>query len=75
LEFIHVLEITITAIDIIGGGVSCFDRGYIDWEKHLFNQLIYDRCGVMFVCFQGFIETYLSLEGNSRDSCGSATDG
>lgn len=53
--------------------VSCFDRGIIDGEDHPFSQRTYDNCGDDY--YQGFIEGCMSIEGNSKDSCESATDG
>ena len=56
-----------------GGEVSCYDRGVIDDEDHPFNQGTYDRCGEDY--YQGFLQGCMSVDGNSRDTCGSATDG
>lgn len=53
--------------------VSCYDRGYIDGEDHPFSQNTYDRCGDDY--YQGFINGCMSVDGNSRDTCESATDG
>lgn len=55
------------------GEVSCYDRGIIDGEDHPFNQGTFDKCGDDY--YKGFISGCLSVEGNSRDSCESATDG
>jgi hypothetical protein len=54
------------------GEVSCYDRGYIDGEDHPFNQGTYDRCGDEY--YQGFLQGCMSVEGNSKDTCESATD-
>ena len=53
-------------------GVSCYDRGYIHGEDHPFNQGTYDRCGDDY--YQGFLQGCMSVEGNTRDTCESATD-
>ena len=53
--------------------VSCYDRGFIDGEDHPFSQNTYDKCGDEY--YQGFIAGCMSIEGNSRDTCESSTDG
>lgn len=52
--------------------VSCYERGIIDGEDHPFNQRTYDNCRDQY--YQGFIEGCMSVDGNSRDLCESATD-
>jgi hypothetical protein len=52
--------------------VSCYERGIIDGEDHPFNQITYDNCRDQY--YQGFIEGCISVDGNSRDVCESATD-
>lgn len=52
--------------------VSCYERGVIDGEDHPFNQGTYDRCGDDY--YQGFIQGCMSVDGNSGDTCESATD-
>ena len=52
--------------------VSCYERGIIDGEDHPFNQITYDNCRDQY--YQGFIEGCMSVDGNSRDVCESATD-
>jgi len=55
-----------------GEQVSCYDRGFIDGEDYPFNQNTYERCGDDY--YQGFLEGCMSVEGNDRDICESATD-
>jgi hypothetical protein len=52
--------------------VNCYERGIIDGEDHPFNQGTYDRCGDDY--YQGFLQGCISVEGNDRDICESATD-
>jgi hypothetical protein len=67
---------TISNVSLVGASndedVSCYDRGYIDGEDHPFNQRTYDRCGDDY--YQGFLQGCMSVEGNTRDTCESATD-
>ena len=67
---------TISNVSLVGASndedVSCYDRGYIDGEDNPFNQRTYDRCGDDY--YQGFIQGCRSVEGNTRDTCESATD-
>lgn len=63
----------ISSVSASNGDVSCYERGIIDGEDHPFNQETYDKCGNDY--YQGFISGCLSVDGNSRDSCESATDG
>ena len=52
--------------------VSCFERGIIDGEDHPFNQRTHANCSDDY--YQGFLEGCMSVEGNNRDVCESATD-
>lgn len=52
--------------------VSCYNRSFKDGEDHPFSQNTYDRCGDDY--YQRFIDACTSIEGNSRDTCESATD-
>ena len=70
-----ILLITIAGIASVNANsieVSCFERGIIDGEDHPFNQRTFDNCGNDY--YQGFLEGCMSVEGNSRDVCESATD-
>ena len=53
--------------------VSCYDRGVVDGEDHPFSQSTFDKCGDDY--YQGFIQGCMSVEGNSKDTCESSTDG
>ena len=55
------------------GEVSCYDRGIIDGKDHPFSQRSYETCGDDY--YKGFLEGCVSVEGNDRDICESATDG
>ena len=55
-----------------GEDVSCHDKGYIDGQNHPFSQGTFDRCGNDY--YQGFLQGCMSVEGNSKDTCESATD-
>ena len=52
--------------------ISCYEHGIIDGEDHPFIQRTYDNCRDRY--YQGFIEGCMSVDGNSRDVCESATD-
>ncbi len=52
--------------------VSCYERGLIDGEDHPFSQSTLDQCGDDY--YQGFLEGCMSVDGNDRDICESATD-
>ena len=52
--------------------VNCFERGIIDGEDHPFSQNTFGSCGDDY--YQGFIKGCMSVEGNDRDTCESATD-
>lgn len=51
--------------------VSCFERGIIDGEDHPFSQSTLDQCGDDY--YQGFLKGCMSIDGNDRDICESAT--
>lgn len=55
-----------------GKEFSCSDMGYIDGQNHPFNQGTYDRCGEDY--YQGFIQGCMSVAGNFKETCESATD-
>ena len=55
-----------------GGDVSCYDRGIIDGEDHPFSQNTHSKCGDDY--YQGFIQGCMSVEGNDKAICESATD-
>lgn len=52
--------------------ISCHDKGYIDGQNRPFSHGTYNRCGDDY--YQGFIEGCMSVQGNDRDICESATD-
>lgn len=52
--------------------VSCYERGVIDGEDHPFNQRTHGNCGDEY--YQGFLYGCMSVEGNSKNICESATD-
>jgi len=54
------------------GNVDCFERGITDGEDYPFNQETYNNCGDDY--YTGYIEGCMSVEGNTRDVCESATD-
>ena len=53
--------------------VSCFERRIVDGEDHLFNQNL-KQLWYGDDYYQGFLKEYMSVEGNNRDVCESATD-
>jgi hypothetical protein len=57
---------------------SCRDSGYRDGQNGPFNQGTYDHCGDEYngddSYNNGFIDGCMSIEGNTRDVCESATD-
>src|SRR5215207_11625633 len=55
-----------------GHDVNCFERGVRDGEEHPFNQDTYNECGDDY--YKGFIKGCISVEGNDREICESATD-
>ena len=58
---------------------SCKDSGYDDGQNHAFQVGTYDHCGDESggdrAYYDGFIDGCMSVEGNTRDVCESATDG
>lgn len=62
----------ITSVNASSNEVSCFERGIVDGEDHPFNHRTYDNCGDDY--HQGFLEGCMSVEGNTREVCESATD-
>ncbi len=75
LTILPILFITIggiTSANATDKEVSCYERGLIDGEDHPFNQSTYGKCGDDY--YQGFIEGCMSVEGNDRSICESATD-
>jgi len=75
LTFLPILLITIggiTSVNANSNEVSCFERGIVDGEDHPFNQRTYDKCGNDY--YQGFLDGCMSVEGNNREVCDSATD-
>jgi hypothetical protein len=62
----------ITTVHASSDEVSCFEQGIVDGEDHPFNQRTYSNCGDDY--YQGFLEGCMSVEGNTRDACESATD-
>jgi hypothetical protein len=57
---------------------SCGDAGYDDGRDGPFSQGTYDHCGDEVggddAYYNGFIDGCMSVEGNTRDVCESATD-
>jgi hypothetical protein len=57
---------------------SCYDAGFSDGQNEPFNQSTYDHCGDeqggADAYYEGFIHGCMSVEGNTRDTCESATD-
>jgi hypothetical protein len=58
---------------------SCRDAGFEDGQNGPFNDATYDHCGDEVngdkAYLDGFIDGCMSVEGNTRDVCESATDG
>ena len=57
---------------------SCYDSGYRAGQDGPFSQSTYDHCGDQTggdkAYSDGFIDGCMSVEGNTRDVCESATD-
>jgi hypothetical protein len=51
---------------------SCIGDGHDDGRNNPFSQEIYDICGKTY--YDAFIEGCMSVEGNTREVCESATD-
>jgi hypothetical protein len=52
--------------------IACEGDGLYDGKNNPFSQELYGMCGDPY--YQGFIEGCMSVEGNTRDVCESATD-
>lgn len=52
---------------------SCGNAGYDDGQNGPFDGDRYDECGKFY--YDAFLEGCMSIEGNTRDVCESATDG
>jgi hypothetical protein len=61
-----------------GWNDSCYDSGYRDGQNGPFSEGTYDHCGDQTegdkAYYDGFIDGCISVEGNTRDVCESATD-
>lgn len=61
-----------------GWNDSCYDQGFSDGQNEPFSQATYDHCGEeeggADAYYEGFIDGCISIEGNTRDVCESATD-
>jgi hypothetical protein len=57
---------------------SCYNAGYDDGQNNPFNHDTYDHCadedGGDQAYYDGFIDGCMSVEGNTREICESATD-
>ena len=56
---------------------ACYNDGTYDGEENPFSQDLYDMCaegGAEDDYYRGFIEGCMSVEGNDRETCESATD-
>jgi hypothetical protein len=65
------------ALHAVSSSSSCYDAGYEDGRDNPFNHDTYDHCadsGEDDEYYDGFIEGCMSIEGNTRDVCESATD-
>jgi len=64
--------------DLRGGNGSCYDAEFEDGQNEPFNQSTYEHCGNeqgdAEAYYDGFIDGCISVEGNIRDVCESATD-
>lgn len=62
-----------------GWSDSCRDAGFNDGQNGSFTYATYDHCGDEAngdkAYYDGFIDGCMSVEGNTRDLCESATDG
>jgi hypothetical protein len=72
---------TTTTTDVRAGNDwndSCRNAGYNDGQNGPFSQPTYDHCGDeedgADAYYDGFIDGCMSVEGNTRDVCESATD-
>ncbi len=66
---------TVSSTAYAGGdkGNSCSKKGIEDGKDHPFSQGTYEKCGDNY--YNKFKEGCMSVEGNDRDTCESATDG
>lgn len=56
---------------------ECYDSGFRDGQDRPFSQGTYDHCGEGNGdddYYEGFIDGCMSVQGNTRDVCESATD-
>lgn len=51
---------------------SCYKTGYDDGRDHPFDRSTFEECDGAY--YEGFIEGCMSVEGNTRDVCESASD-
>jgi hypothetical protein len=72
---------TTTTTSVLAGNEwndSCRDAGYDDGRNGPFSQGTYDHCGDEEggddAYYNGFIDGCMSVEGNTKDVCESATD-
>lgn len=68
-----------TVEDKEGWNESCRDAGFEDGRNEPFNDATYDHCGDEATgdkaYLDGFVDGCMSVEGNTRDVCESATNG
>ena len=61
-----------------GNDIDCYGDGYIDGQNEPFNKSTFDRCtdkqDGSNAYYDGFIDGCMSVEGNTREACESATD-
>lgn len=63
--------------DEVNYSAECYDSGHDDVQNGPFSQGTYDHSGEGYVdddYYKGFIDGCMSVEGNTRDVCESATD-
>ncbi len=54
------------------GDGNCYKKGVSDGKDNPFNSETHEECGRDY--YKGFIKGCLSVEGNTKDACESATD-
>ena len=60
---------------LASGKYDCFNTGYQDGQEHPFDRERYEECkAAASSYYHGFINGCMSVEGNTRDICESATD-
>ena len=71
---LSVLLMTMTTVSttVHAGGESCSKKGTNDGENHPFSQGTYGKCGDNY--YKKFVKGCMS-EGNTKDTCETATDG